>query len=559
MADAGHVDEDSHIPATKLTFEQAVAHIGGADKLVSDHGRFLIKANVKNYLWKYPDKVTHCTACGGAVEGFIGQHGRYYACPKCGARAEFRYAAKGHGRCYDEFYLYEWRRSELDAETIVLTGAIVYRDSTKEQPHDAPLHVDPNAIYVFKSGKPTTVYKQRWFWGADRGEWTLQKGAYPEHTRYRQKPLDIVIDRLEFRKAIEGTQIGRLFDLLREESGRWEDLELKAIDGCARRTWLEYLFKAGQRALAAELMRVERVEREVVPNVRARKPQELLGLTEAQWFETRRDKIQLTRSTLRVLRALERLDIGPMKVAKARELAARGDAEWYIDGYIAPATRGAGPRICDRLAKMPERVRRKILRKILADPRRANDWKDYYDQLARLGEVEMDGDAFRADADLPLIMPKDVERMHQRMNDRENAIKAEKRARELAKHQPELEARLEKLRKDYTFQACGLILRPYESVEEVVREGQRLHICIGSYAERYAEGGTIICCLRKAEAPDVSWRAVEFSAKTGKKVQDRGAHNDCRGGVPEDVAALLKQFWAAWDERHDKRERSSVA
>lgn len=552
------------VKGRKLTFEQAVAHIGGEENLVSEHGRFLIRNNAKQYLWKYPDKTTWCTACNKPIQGFTGRHGKMYACPVCGARCEFRYEAKGHGKCYDEFYLYEWRRSVLDDETIVLTGATVYRDSTKAQPHTTPLRVDPSALYVFRPGKAVTVYKQRWHWGRNgpEGHWEQKKEVHPEHTRYGGCTLEIVMDHLEFRKAIEGTRIGRLFDMLREETGRWDTLELQAIANCARRPWLEYLYKAGQRYLAGQLMRAERVSRDVVPHQRARKPRELLGLTEGQWFEIRRDGLSLTIEALKTLRAMMKLDIGAVKVAEAMRLSRIGTAHWHIVSEMLPDPRGYGPRICDRLARLPDKARRKILRRILGDFRHATEWKDYYTQLERLGEVPMEGDAFAPEADLALILPKDMHAMHQRMTDRENAIALEKRIKALADQQTELEKRLEKLRAEFTFQACGLVLRPYESCEEVVKEGQRLHICIGGYAESYAQGGTIICCLRKADAPDVSWRAVEFSARTGKLIQDRGAYNDGCGGIPKDTEELLRRFWAAFDERrkNDKtKERSKVA
>ena len=550
----------------KLTFEQAVAHVGGEGNLVSEHGHYLIKMNAAQYLWKYPNKTTWCTACGKPIEGFVGRHGKLYACPICGARAEFRYEAKGHARVFDEFYLYEWRRSELDNETIVLTGAVVYRNSTSANPHTARLMIDPSALYVFRPGEAVTVYKQRWYWGrnGNEGRWELQKEVHPEHTRFGQKPMDIVMDHAEFRRAIEGTQIGRLFDLLREETGRWDDLELLAIANCARRPWLEYLHKSGQRYLAGQLMREERVGRDVAPRPKAKKPRELLGLTEGQWFEVRKERLALDIRSLKTLRLMMKLDIGPVKVAEAMRISRLCQADYYLSADLLSRDgrrQYEYPHICERLANLPDKWRRKILRHILADLRRASDWRDYYNQLARLGEVPMEGDAFAPEADMALLLPKNMPAMHQRMTDRENAIAREKKLKELAEKQAELEKRLQKLRKEYTFSACGLVLRPYESCEEVVKEGQRLHICIGSYAENYAKGGTVICCLRKADAPEVSWRAVEFSAKSGKRVQDRGAYNDTKGGIPEETKELLRRFWAAFDEarkNHDK-ERMKVS
>lgn len=247
------------VTGRRLSFDQAVAHVGGIDNLLSEHGKQLIRTNARQYLWKYPNKTTWCTACGKPIEGFTGRHGALYACPRCGARAEFRYEAKGHQRVYDEFVLYEWRRSVLDAETITLTATWARRDSTRgHQPHLEQIQTSPSAIYVFRPGKAVTVYKKDSYWGRYNVDtpWQRVDAIHPEHTKAgTYNGADIVIDRDQFRAALEGTRIGRVFDSLREASGRWDDLELMAIANCARRPWLEYLAKCGQERLAAALMR----------------------------------------------------------------------------------------------------------------------------------------------------------------------------------------------------------------------------------------------------------------------------------------------------------------
>ena len=75
-----------------------------------------------------------------------------------------------------------------------------------------------------------------------------------------------------------------------------------------------------------------------------------------------------------------------------------------------------------------------------------------------------------------------------------------------------------------------------------MREGTMQHICIGSYVERYAGGGTILCKLRRAAEPDKPWHAVEFTTG-GAMVQCRGDHNRSE----EEDLPVLKRFWAAWD------------
>ena len=539
------------VKGRRLTFEQAVAHIGGEDNLVSEHGHFLIKQNLKQFLWKYPDKTTYCTACNNPIEGFLGKHGSFYSCPVCGERCEFRHVARGFKRVYDEFYLYEWRRSALDPETVVLTGATVCRRFNRyDRPHEAPVYIEPSALYVFRPGKAVTVYKQRWYWtdNYNKGHWERMDCVCPEHTNHGAR-CEIVVDNLEFRRAIEGTRIGATFDALREESGAWMTLELDAIANCARRPYLEYLYKSGQRTLAAQLMRRQTVPRDIIPRPKAKKRCELMGLTEGQWYETRRDVIQLTEDMLECLHVLGRVTGKPAKVCDVAMLCKYDpNAAWSVREFLPEGRPFHSPTVGNYIQGLPDKLRRRIVRRLLEDFRNLRDWRDYYAQLQRLGEDMTDP---------ALLLPRDMPAMHQRMTERENAIKEEARIAKMDAYQAILNKRMVKLRRDYTFTAAGLILRPYESAREIVEEGKRLKICIGSYAESYMKGVTVICCLRRAEEPDEPWRAVEFSPVTGKLVQDRGYKNDMQNGIPPGVRAQLRNFWSAWDRAHGKRRKTA--
>lgn len=567
----------------KLTLAQALAHIGGAEQLVDANGFAVIHQTARHFLWKYPDKLTHCTACGAVIENFYGHHGQGYACPACGMMCEFRFEAKGHGYVYDQFYLYQWRRSVLDAETIALTAAHVWRNSTRGHvPHTEQLHVEPTALYVFRPGRAVTVYKGggvEWLMGYNGAaspsrtcgsapRWTAVNDVRPEHTKHGGfNGIDIVFSRGEFRAAIEGTRIGATFEALREESGRWEDLELEAVANCARRPWLEYLAKAGQPFLAAQLMRESHIPKALGLRTGRKKPRELLNLTEGQWYEVRRDDLTLTVKALECLRKLEKMDVGPVKVAEALE-SARRRLDYSLD-LLLPATgrSGYGENIADMIAPLPKKLRQRITRRILRELDRATEWRDYYSQLIRLGEIGTEAlqvNPWRTlrritEANTALLLPKDVRAMHQRMIEREAALRREEDIRKAEARAIGLDKRLPKMREKYAFRAAGLVLRPFESVREVVEEGRALHICIGSYATRYAEGGTILCCLRREEEPDEPWRAVEFSASTGKLVQDRGAHNDTPNGIPPGTRAQLSRFWAAFERAHrNERGRKSA-
>lgn len=540
----------------RLTFEQAVAHVGGMDNLISAEGRHMIDMHRRDYIWKYPGH-GYCTYCGGDVGDMKEKHNTDMTCPSCGRQVRFKHEARGHSRIFEQFCMYEWRKSLIDPETVVLTAAHVWRDSTKDRPEREPLKIHASAIYVFKPGMAVTVYKNHYWNRNEAHYWSRINSVAPDHTEFAGGRMDIVQDYGQFLNAIEGTRIGKLYALLNPRSRERHTLELDAIASCAKRPWLEYLAKAGQTDLAARLMRWRTIPREVVPNQRGRTPRALLNLTEAQWHEVRKGCISLTADMLKCLSMLRNMGFGGIHMAEILNLMKDSSAPWHLE-CLAPTkkrVRYAANTLADILAseRLPDKLRRKILRRALRDLPHAMEWRDYFAQLRRLGEDL---------TDTALCLPKDMHAMHQRMIERENALRAEAAAKaeamrnldEAKKTRIFADKRLPKLRKEYCFHAHGLVLRPFESAREVQAEGRILHICIGSYAERYLNGGTVICCLRREEEPDTPWRAVEFSAATGKLVQDRGEHNDTRGGIEPGTRKQLRLFWAAF-ERSRKHER----
>lgn len=545
----------------RLTFKQAVAHVGGMDNLISAEGRHMIDVHRKDYIWKYPGH-GYCTYCGEDVGDMKAKHNADVTCPRCGREVRFKHEARGHSRIFEQFCLYEWRKSVIDPETVVLTAAHVWRDSSRDRPEQEPLHTHASAIYVFRPGMAVTVFKNH-HWHLDEAKyWDRINSVAPDHTEYMGGRMDIVQDYGSFLNAIEGTRIGKLYALLNPRSRERHTLELDAVASCAKRPWMEYLAKAGQTDLAAKLMRWRSIPRKVVPNQRAKSPRALLNLTEAQWHEVRRDGISLTVDMLKCLSMLRDMGFGGIHMAELQELMKDPSAPWHLETLAPTETRArwAADTLWDILTtgRVPEKLRRKILRRALKDLRHASEWRDYFAQLRRLGEDL---------TDTALCLPKDMHAMHQRMIERENALRAEAvvkaeaklNAAEAARVRVFAAKRLPKLRKDYYFHAHGLVLRPFESVSEVHAEGRTLHICIGSYAERYMDGGTVICCLRREEEPDVPWRAVEFSTQTGKMVQDRGEHNDTRGGIEPGTQKQLRLFWAAFERRkaHGRIERTA--
>nr|WP_233167816.1 PcfJ domain-containing protein [Paenibacillus roseus] len=100
-----------------------------------------------------------------------------------------------------------------------------------------------------------------------------------------------------------------------------------------------------------------------------------------------------------------------------------------------------------------------------------------------------------------------------------NLFESHQKTMKLVSHKqnPDLErkisSRLGSL-KGYFFENESFLIRPAEGCWELIEEGKSLEICVGSYAERYANGETIILLIRKKAAPNRPFYTVEIRKKT---------------------------------------------
>lgn len=66
---------------------------------------------------------------------------------------------------------------------------------------------------------------------------------------------------------------------------------------------------------------------------------------------------------------------------------------------------------------------------------------------------------------------------------------------------------------DYEWHRNGLLIRPALSPDELVREGNAMHHCVGGYDGKVATGASFIILIRKEETPEESFVTMECSPK----------------------------------------------
>lgn len=536
----------------KGTLESAMRHIDGV--LVSSEAERCARKWLTDYLWGYNGKprTLACTICGKTFErprGWSAPHGKKTACPRCGAEVVYRDELRGHKYCRQSAWLLDWRKSVAERNAVALVVSLVDRDSTGAHPERAVTDIIPVAVYIFRYGKSARCWKRSaWVYdykmgGYRQGEWQRMKKPYGMGAFVGGR-IGFLTPPGAYRRAIAGTdfeRVDKLFDGLNREYGAQinglpcsADV-IRLMAEVARRPYIEYMAKIGQQSLAMQIMQ-HGGSKEI--NGRGKNAAEILRMSPDQYAEVKREHIVL--------------DIGTLEWAHALTRIGASDSV-CIANWAAHHSYGNMSDVMEGLQRFPQDRRPAALRWMMRQCERSKEVKrtfaearDYWKQLIELGEDFTDEQ---------VSMPRDLAAMHQRMTDRLNQILAARRAQQEGVMRQKFTQRLKRLESLYHFEAYGLILRPFVSADEIRAEGAALRHCVAQYISNYMEGRTILCALRRAEAPEVPWRTVEFSAKDGRLVQDRGYKNDRAVGLSPgepmiltaETRGLLEKFWNAFE------------
>ncbi|MZT27771.1 hypothetical protein GT642_12600 [Butyricicoccus sp. BIOML-A1] len=242
-------------------------------------------------------------------------------------------------------------------------------------------------------------------------------------------------------------------------------------------------------------------------------------------------------SPKKLFRGLDRADLRVLLDAEAslgsvlfyRELRRAGAGRADKDSVFFAMTASAVlhefsqfSALCADFGESPKEVRKYIERQA----RRADqtlhaalvELRDYREQLDRLG---LDGGQ----------LPPDLHEAHARLSERERRL-LNRRKNEKFRTRRRLLAWMK-------WKWGGMFIRPIDSADEIVREGEEQNNCVAGYADRHADGKTIIMVLRKCSEPRKPWHTVEIDPKTLECRQCYAAHNHKR--TPE-AAEFMEKY-----------------
>ena len=95
-------------------------------------------------------------------------------------------------------------------------------------------------------------------------------------------------------------------------------------------------------------------------------------------------------------------------------------------------------------------------------------------------------------------------------------------------------------KKKYAFEYAGLRIVIPTCPDDIIREGEKLRHCVGSYSDRHFSGKLTILFIRKITKPEKPYVTMEVRGK--KIVQVHGYRNDISKPLPKSVKLFVEEF-----------------
>ena len=493
-------------------------------------------------------KLCKCSGCGNSVVFEIdGKHGDNIMCPMCMepvtliAHNKLSNTAPSLENWIPVVYF------KADGPYLYAVGARVTRRFERNS-YDGPdwhsyLEIEPHEVYQFMPGAATEwrtgwahVEGIGWKYGwklLTRPQEPIQRGymfgAGPD--KYYLFQTD-EIDKSSMKYS--GMDL-YLYDVIAD--GEEVYGAIKYLTAYCERPNLELVVKWGLWDVAGDLVNRRKTNGRYV-NWNATTPWEFLKITKADWNAYRSCSV----ACVDLLKANRRAF--HMRVQDLIPLAGDlGPVEKWMDAAVKLCKRGIPLQLQVKYVGKQEKLSIRSWSSWL------RLWVDYLDMAEKLGrDVSPNG----------AIMPRDLQEAHDEMAALQRAMLNELAAKEQEEKAAAYAKRREKLEEKYAYQSGELMIRVPASGEEIIREGNVLHICVGGYAARHLAGQTTILFLRRRRKSNTPYICIELDEKSNCIRQIHGYKNEHLGGgkyarSPKEKFKPFLDEWLAWVKAGSRR------
>jgi len=430
-------------------------------------------------------------------------------CPECGANVTTKKWVDRRVNLQSRLLYYKFQRGE--GRRVWLRAYRVTHNFCPE-PGDERLEYDEVSRYLFEDGKAYKWTCQLNYFGRDiTSQWVrrkqVTKTVWQRNTMGSMPPYPAFVGPIAL-ETIAGSCLE--YSQLDKAIAAGFDIP-EYLDFYLKNPIIEYFWKFDLGYLLWDaLMKGHRFELRKAFNLRAKRPRDLLpGLTVNEVRKIADEQLGLR--TMQIYRKLKEDGIVSGDGAGFQW----AEAINYNGGTMErAANRGIDGKALRTYIEKQSRRSGILVRTVL------HDYGDYLGQLDQVGGGN--------------IMPPDLWEAHARLSARLRMVQ-----------DLELNTRFRMRRHLYRWLCWrhdGMLIRPIDSVNEINLEGERQENCVAGYARRHADGKTIICVLRRMDAPRESWHTVELNPGTLDVVQCRGYHN-------ADAEPEAREFIKLWVNR----------
>ena len=466
------------------------------------------------------------------------ESGRRVRCPWCGAEA----AVKEIGRCGGGKNLWAYRRAVVLRQWRGALWARAY-DCWKDYRlgrWTAPPVVKLLGVYRFAPGRAEEISRP-WWANGPLGGYRQQTAPGKEKLWELSAPYGYCSEYGTGYEVVGLEELGRSASRYcgAEDLQKRCDLIRLLTACCFYGDKIEWLHKLGLHSAVSDLVDAGKKNARLL-NWSAEKPRDFLPVPVKTVQALRRD-MGNSEQTVEALGLWRRLrGTGTQDSAEACGALAKIARGHRLDHLTALLRRhGLAP---GRLVRYLEKGAGAV-----ALSTRLELWMDYADAAAGVG-LNLENPIF--------LLPRDLDRKH------DETTAAWAAMQDLAKDK-EYRKRLRKLTRRYSYTDGVYLIRPPVSGAEIKREGQMLHHCVGSYADRHLSGATTILFLRRRDRPGKPLVTIEMR---GNAIAQIHGWDDERTACPDNperiscrelYGAFLEEWtgWLAAGSRRDKRGR----
>lgn len=206
-----------------------------------------------------------------------------------------------------------------------------------------------------------------------------------------------------------------------------------------------------------------------------------------------------------------------------------------VSDYLSKFTKEENPtKISEYIAKQNELDNNRLI---------VYDYKDYLKQLKELG--------------YPLeeyyLYPKSLKDAHAKLTDEINKRRDEEKRKQIELQEKGYREILKKIKK-FTYSSANLVIRPVDSIAELITEGMKMHHCVATYRDKVVAEKCYIFTVRNVNKPDEPLATLELSQNKKRIIQLRGKYNAV---VSDDIEAFCNHWFKHIVNSKEKRKKAS--